>query len=169
MSLAFPKPKKKEKPKTYSSIKRKTYEEIKRQEAEKRTRKIKEQAVKKAVKSVKKTNVKPKKAIKQKAYKPVCAYWSIFTTDLDRCYITGSTKSEADIHIHHVFGAANKHNSERRGFIVPLRADWHDMADYGVHGKNKELDLKLKRACQEYYLEHYGTKEEFIAEFGKWW
>lgn len=140
--LAFPKPQKKVKEKTYSSIRRKTYEEVKKQ-----------------------VKTKPKK---HKSYTPVCKYWSIFTSNLNRCYISGSDKNEADIHIHHIFGAANKHNSERRGFIIPLRADWHDTADYGIHF-NKELDLKYKRQCQDYYLKHYGTMEEFIKEFGKWW
>lgn len=102
-------------------------------------------------------------------YKPKYKYESIFTTDLTKCYITGSTKaSGAEIHIHHVFGASNKTNSEKYHFLMPLRADWHDLADYGIHF-NRELDLKVKRACQEYWLKHYGTKDEFIAIFGKWW
>ena len=145
----------------------------------KRTAIVRKTPLKRSQKPIKRTSMiiktddvlktkKPKKR-RQKTYKPVCKYWSILTANLDRCYISGSTKPEADIHIHHIFGASNKHNSEIRGFIVPLRADWHDMADYGVHNKNKELDLRLKRACQDYYLENYGTKEEFIAEFGKWW
>lgn len=112
---------------------------------------------------------KPSKP-KQKAYKPKYPYASIFTDDLKTCYITGSTKDTADIHIHHVFGGAsnNKANSEKYHFLIPLRADWHDMADYGIHF-NRELDLKIKRYCQDYWLEHYGTKEEFIAVFSKWW
>ena len=106
---------------------------------------------------------------KQNAYKPKYKYESIFTNDLSKCVITGATKeSGADIHVHHIFGAANKANSEKYHFLIPLRADWHDMADYGIHF-NRELDLKTKRYCQEYWLKHYGTKEEFIKVFGKWW
>lgn len=102
-------------------------------------------------------------------YIPKYKYESIFTDDLSRCVITGATKnSGADIHVHHIFGASNKTNSEKYHFLIPLRADWHDMADYGIHF-NRELDLKFKRMCQEYYLKHYGTKEQFISEFGKWW
>ncbi len=101
-------------------------------------------------------------------YKPKYKYRSIFTDDLNTCYITGSRKDGgADIHVHHIFGGANKANSEKYGFLVPLRADWHDMADYGIHF-NKELRLKFMRLCQEYYLKHYGTKDQFIKEFGKW-
>ena len=108
----------------------------------------------------------PKK--KSSSYKPKYEYASIFTKDLDTCVITGSRKPEFDIHLHHIFGASNKANSEKYHFMLPLRADWHDMADYGIHF-NKELDLKYKRKCQEYWLSHYGTKEEFIETFGQWW
>ena len=114
---------------------------------------------------------KPKKTVSKKksqVYKPSYPYASIFTDDLNKCYITHSDKTIADIHVHHIFGASNKANSEKYHFLVPLRADWHDMADYGVH-HNRELDLKFKRKCQDYWLEHYGTKEEFIEVFGKWW
>jgi hypothetical protein len=110
---------------------------------------------------------KPKKRIY--VYKPKYKYESIFTNDLSRCYITGSTKAAgASIHIHHIFGASNKTKSEKYHFLIPLRDDWHDMADYGIHF-NRKLELKIKRQCQEYWLAHYGTKEEFIKVFGKWW
>lgn len=117
---------------------------------------------------VKSGNIKIKHK-KQTPYKPKYKYESIFTDDLKKCVITGAVKDEyTDIHIHHIFGGANKANSEKYHFLIPLRADWHDMADYGIHF-DKKLDLKYKRKCQEYYLEHYGTREEFIKEFGRWW
>ncbi len=100
-------------------------------------------------------------------YKPKYKYESIFG-DLDTCCITGAKKPYAAIHVHHVFGAANKANSEKYHFLIALRADWHDLADYGIH-QNRKLDLKIKRMCQDYWLNHYGTKEEFIAVFGRWW
>lgn len=108
---------------------------------------------------------KEKYVPKRKPQTPKNKQWSIFTSDLNTCHITGSTDR---IHVHHIFGAANKSNSEKYGFLVPLRKDWHNMADYGIHF-NKELNYKYKRACQEYWLAHYGTKEEFIEVFGKWW
>ena len=111
-------------------------------------------------------NTKPKK--KSTVYKPFYPYFCVFTQDLDKCIITGTTKMHGNIHIHHIFGGANKKWSEKYGFLIPLRADWHDMADYGIHF-DRNLDLKYKRLCQEYWLEHYGTKEEFIAVFGQWW
>lgn len=107
----------------------------------------------------KKYNYKPKPVKSKEQYK------SFLTNDLYHCYITGDGEN---VHIHHIFGASNKTNSEIYGFIVPLRADWHNMADYGIHF-NRELELKFKRLCQEYWLQNYGTKEEFIKLFGKWW
>lgn len=105
----------------------------------------------------------------QKAYRPQFKIFSIFTDDLDTCYITGDSKAAgADIHVHHIFGAARKAASEKYGFTVPLRADWHDLASYSIH-QDRELDLQYKRACEEYWLANIGTKEEFINEFGKWW
>lgn len=107
---------------------------------------------------------KPYKA-KQKAGVNKKTAFSIFTNDLNRCFITGS---KHDVHIHHVFGASNKKNSEIYGFIIPLDAEYHDMSDKGIHF-DKEFDLKIKRQCQEYWLENIGSKEEFIKKFGKWW
>jgi len=102
---------------------------------------------------------KPKKQInKTNAY-------SIFTKNLYKCHITNTC---SNVHLHHIFGAANKGNSEEYGFLVPLSAEYHNMSDKGIH-YNKKLELKYKRICQDYWLENYGTKEEFIKVFGKWW
>lgn len=91
--------------------------------------------------------------------------FSIFTKNLYKCHITNTC---SDVHLHHIFGAANEGNSEEYGFIVPLSAEWHNMSDNGIHF-DKALDLHYKRLCQDYWLENYGTKEEFIRIFGKWW
>ena len=116
-----------------------------------------------------KAGIKKPKSTSPKAYRPKYKYFSIFTEDLNTCYMSNDTKaSGADIHVHHVFGAANKASSEKYGFIIPLRADWHDMTDYGIHF-DRDFDLRIKRECQEYWLAHYGNKEEFINVFGKWW
>jgi hypothetical protein len=88
--------------------------------------------------------------------------FSVLTDNLEICVITQSP----NVAIHHVFGASNRKKSEIRGFLVPLRPDYHNMSNKGVHF-NRELDLKFKRQAQEYYEQHYGTREEFIREFGK--
>lgn len=110
---------------------------------------------------------KPEKSY-QKGYKPKYKYHSVFTDDLNTCIITGVSKDYADIHLHHIYGAANKANSELYGFIIPLRADWHDLAVYSIH-QDRNLELYWRRKCQDYWLEHYGTQEEFINVFGRWW
>ena len=116
-----------------------------------------------------KSGEKSKPKVSNKAYKPKFKYFSVLQPDLTVCFVTGDRKSSgADIHVHHVFGGANKAKSEKYGFLIGLRADWHDMADYGIHF-DREFELRIKRMCQQFWLDHYGTKEEFIAEFGKWW
>lgn len=89
---------------------------------------------------------------------------SIIQTEKE-CYIT---KSTTNLHKHHIFeGTANRKLSEEDGMWIWLRADWHNMSDYGVHF-NKELDLKLKRIGQKAWQEYYNkTKEEFIARYGR--
>lgn len=88
--------------------------------------------------------------------------WSVLTDDMDHCMYTESNVVER----HHVFGGSSRTASEKRGFIAPLRPDLHPN---GVHvGQAGNLvDTELKKRCQEYYEEHYGTREEFITEFGK--
>lgn len=88
--------------------------------------------------------------------------WSVFTDNMDQCIFTGSNVVER----HHIFSAVYRKKSEKYGFIVPLRPDYHPN---GVHaGKNaKEIDTQLKCMAQEYWEAHYGTRDEFRREFGK--
>lgn len=88
---------------------------------------------------------------------------SVLTDDLEHCYLTGSP----EVHIHHVFGGPNRSLSEEDGFIVPLRPDLHNMSNKGVHF-NRELDLMLKRKCQEIF-EQTRSREDFIKRYGKSW
>lgn len=85
--------------------------------------------------------------------------------DQRECYITGVTDG---LHKHHIYkGNPLRQISERNGFWVWLRWDWHNGADYGVHGKyGHDLDLRLKRACQEKYEETH-TRAEFMALIGR--
>lgn len=91
--------------------------------------------------------------------------WSILTTDMDTCIITGSHNVER----HHIFsnmGGGTRKLSEKYGFIAPLSPQLHPN---GVHATEeaKKLDGELKRFCQAYYEEHYGSRQDFIREFGK--
>ena len=85
--------------------------------------------------------------------------------DKKECYIT---KSTINLHKHHIFeGTANRRLSEEDGLWVYLRADYHNMSDYGVHF-NKELDLELKKKAQKKWQEFYGkSTEDFIKRYGK--
>ena len=87
---------------------------------------------------------------------------SVIQQDLRACYLTKSP----NVAIHHIFGAANRKRSEKYGFVVALRPDWHNMSNYGVHF-NKELDLRLKQEAQRYFEAHVGNRARFIKEFGK--
>lgn len=90
--------------------------------------------------------------------------WSVLTDDMKSCYVTHSPT----VHIHHVFNGNRKKASEKRGFLVPLHPALHTYGPDSVHhNPNKGLDLRLKQECQRYYEEHYGTRAEFIKEFGK--
>lgn len=90
--------------------------------------------------------------------------WSVLTNDMDHCYVTGSNV----IHIHHIFNASRKNASEKRGFLVPLHPNLHTNGPDSVHTKpNQGLDLNLKQKCQKYYEEHYGSRTDFIQEFGR--
>ena len=82
------------------------------------------------------------------------------------CFITHDTQN---LHYHHIFGGTgNRRLSDQYGLTVWLRADWHNMANYGVHF-NRELDLKLKRLAQTKWEERFGSREEFRKIFGKSW
>ncbi|TCU59980.1 hypothetical protein EDD61_10917 [Longicatena caecimuris] len=77
---------------------------------------------------------------------------SIMQTDKE-CYIT---HSRINLHKHHIFyGTANRKKSEKWGCWVYLTAEYHNMSDYGVHF-DKDLDLRLKRECQERFEALYG-------------
>lgn len=88
--------------------------------------------------------------------------FSVLTDDLDRCVITGSCHVER----HHVLNGSNRKLSEKYGFIIPLRPDWHNMTPYSVH-MNQKLDEQFKRQAQMYYEAHYGSRDDFRREFGK--
>lgn len=90
--------------------------------------------------------------------------YSVFTGDLSHCIITGSP----NVHLHHIFPGTRRKQSEKYGFVVPLRYDLHEFGTYSVHEKpNDGLDLKLKQMAQEYWESHYGNRHTFIETFGK--
>lgn len=88
--------------------------------------------------------------------------WSVFTDDMDHCYFTGT----APVERHHIFGGANRKNSEKYGFVVPLRPDLHPNGVYAGQSA-KLIDVKLKTMAQEHFEREYGTRDDFRRIFGK--
>lgn len=78
------------------------------------------------------------------------------------CYITGSTEG---LHFHHVYRGRNRGISDRKGFTVWLRADWHVCSPYSVH-EDHRLMLRLQRECQREY-EKTHSRAEFIRLIGR--
>lgn len=72
----------------------------------------------------------------------------------------------APVERHHVFGGPYRKKSEKYKFIAPLRPDLHPNGVFaGPHAK--QVDIHLKKMAQEYYEKNYGTREEFMEEFGR--
>lgn len=91
------------------------------------------------------------------------------------CAVTHIYRGARRIEVHHVFGAANRKKSTRRGFVIPLIAEIHPNGAFRneaeckrLTGRTlKELDRDLKATCQRYYERVYGTRKDFIEEFGR--
>jgi len=79
-----------------------------------------------------------------------------------RCYKTGSTYN---LHKHHIYGGANRKNSEHYGFWVYLTAEYHNMSNKGVHF-DKTFDNELKAACQREF-EKTHTRQAFMSIIGR--
>lgn len=90
---------------------------------------------------------------------------SVFTDDMDACFFTGCTRVER----HHIFGQtkATKKMSEQYGFIMPLRPDLHPNGAQADQKYAKAIDTHLKQMAQEYFENHYGSREKFMQTFGR--
>lgn len=87
---------------------------------------------------------------------------SIIQTE-KRCYVCSTTY---ELHEHHIFGGtANRKQSEKYGFKVCLCGRHHNLSNQGVHF-NRELDLRLKIACQSKFEENH-SREDFMKIIGK--
>ena len=80
------------------------------------------------------------------------------------CYFCGSV---IGLEEHHIFaGVANRKISEKYGCWCYLCPEHHNMSDVGVHF-NRDLDKKLKIACQIAWESQFGDRAEFIKKFGR--
>ena len=87
-----------------------------------------------------------------------------------KCSVCGQMEFWNDpLDKHHVFGGANRKNSEREGLVVYLHHfSCHESGPNAVH-MNREIDLKLKRAAEKAWLKanEGATIEDFRLIFGK--
>lgn len=73
-----------------------------------------------------------------------------------------------DIHRHHIFYGINKKHSEEYGLVIYLCPYHHNMSDEAIHF-NKELDLETKQNAERWFIENFGTIEDFRRIFGRSW
>ena len=73
-----------------------------------------------------------------------------------------------DVQHHHIFhGIGRRAKADKYGYVIPLCIN-HHTGDDGIHQwKNRDRDLAWKRKAQEHYETYYGSREDFIREFGK--
>lgn len=68
--------------------------------------------------------------------------------------------------MHHVFyGSGRRKAADKRGYVIPLCMNHHTGAD-GIHS-NRGRALFWMETAQRHYEMHYGTREDFIKEFGR--
>ncbi len=81
---------------------------------------------------------------------------SVFTDNLDICYLCGKKKND----LHEVFGGRNRINSIKYNFILPLCRECHSS-----NQNNAIFNDYWHRQGQLYWEENIGSREEFIKVF----
>ena len=76
------------------------------------------------------------------------------------CYKTG----RPDVQEHHIFGGANRKNSEKYGLKVWLVREWHTDSPNGVH-HNAEFMDELHRVGQQAFENRWGDRDIFLSIF----
>lgn len=86
---------------------------------------------------------------------------SALISDMTVCMVCGKPNP----HLHHVVYGSRKTFSDKYGYYLPLCYEHHE----GINGphRNREVDLRYKRAAQMHYEAHHGTRDDFIREVGK--
>lgn len=84
-------------------------------------------------------------------------------SDMSHCFVCGSPYVE----IHHcIHGTANRKKSEKWKLKMPLCNKHHTGSKESPH-QNADIDKHYKQMAQQYFEDHYGTREYFRKEFGK--
>ena len=87
---------------------------------------------------------------------------SIMTTEEDRCFICGRY---GQMEHHHIFGGANRINSEKYGLVVPLCHNCHNEPPDGVHFNRERMDDL--RAQGQRKFESISDHDTFMKIFGR--
>lgn len=83
------------------------------------------------------------------------------------CCIRCGRTSNLERH-HCIYGNGRRLLSEKFGLWVYLCPDHHTLGRYAVH-RDRDFDLTLHQLAQGMWEDKYGTREEFIKEFGRSW
>lgn len=81
---------------------------------------------------------------------------SVFTEDLEHCYLCGKKKND----LHEVFGGRNRINSIKYNFILPLCRECHSS-----NQNNVIFNDYWHKQGQLYWEENIGSREEFVKVF----
>ena len=81
---------------------------------------------------------------------------SVFTNDLEHCYLCGKKKEE----LHEIFAGRNRLNSMKYDLVLPLCHECHFL-----NQNNPFFNDYWHRQGQEYFECNIGTREEFIKIF----
>ena len=77
------------------------------------------------------------------------------------CVVCGSPYVQK----HHILCGSKRRASDKRGYIIPLCYE-HHLGGNGIH-RNRGMQLYWMQLAQKHYEMHYGTRKDFIDEFGK--
>lgn len=82
--------------------------------------------------------------------------YSVFTDNLDICYLCGKKKND----LHEVYAGHNRINSIKYGFVLPLCRECHSL-----NQNNQFFNDYWHRQGQLYWEQFIGSRDEFIKVF----
>ena len=83
---------------------------------------------------------------------------SIFTDDLEHCYICGKSKD----HLHELFFGRNRLVSIKFNFVIPVCSICHHRCHFDT-----DIISFYRKECQSYYEKNISSRDDFLAEFRK--
>ena len=83
---------------------------------------------------------------------------SVFTNDLEHCYLCGKKKND----LHEIFGGRNRLNSIKYNLVLPLCRECHSL-----NQNNPFFNSYWHKRGQEYFECNISSRDEFIKVFRK--